>query len=45
MDRDNELNIKNVDLDSDEWIKRIDKLFGLESLAVIDKVAISNVNN
>ncbi len=45
MDRDNEFKIKNDDLDSDEGIKSIDKLLGLEPLAVIDKVAISNVNN
>ena len=45
MDRDNEFKIKNDDWDSDEGIKNIDKLLGLDPLAVIDKVAISNVNN
>ena len=45
MDRDNEFKIINDDWDSDEGIKNIDKLLGLEPLAVIDKVAISNVNN
>ena len=44
MDKDNEFKIKNDDWESNEGIKSIDQLLGLESLAEVDKVAISNVN-
>jgi hypothetical protein len=44
LDKENEFKIKNDDWESNEGIKSIDELLGLEPLAEIDKAAISNVN-